>query len=130
AARAAREAERAEREAAQRAEREATTPANDVGPYAQIEIIFDESAEHRAVDQAIDALTYEHAQVYQRGGLLVHVARDLGNERPNRASAVRRPKESPRICPVQPARLRYELSRLCEFRRFTAKGGKIPIAVP
>ena len=92
-----------------------------VAPH-QASILYDDQREHDATDAAIRALACS-GTVYQRGGLLVHVARDLS---PSPRSNVERPKDAPRIAEIQPPKLRDELSRHSTW--FNTKSA--PIAVP
>lgn len=80
--------------------------------------------EHDSIDVAVRALA-NSTEIYQRGGLLVHLARDLAPPR-----GVLRLQEAPRITEVKAARLREELSRLVNWFRPGRRGGNEPCSVP
>jgi hypothetical protein len=91
------------------------------------QIHYLEEREFEAVDAAIAALV--DSSIYQRGGLLTHIAADLAPDR-----AIRREKETPRICVATPARLRDELSKCADWTKTVwgkeGKSSERTIAVP
>jgi hypothetical protein len=70
-------------------------------------------------DQAIEALAAD-ADLYQRGGALVHVVRTDGNE-PD--GGIRRPAGTPLIVPLPLALLRERLAANAEFYRCDGRSG-------
>jgi hypothetical protein len=80
--------------------------------------------EHRVNDEAVAALgTCE--QVYQRGGKLVHIVRDI-----ERSGGIERPKGSPTIVPLPLARLRELLSQVASFVTIDGEGKVTPARPP
>jgi len=87
-------------------------------------IIVADTEESRVVDQAIAALGSQQ-DLFQRGGLLVHVIREL--EPP---SDIVRPKDAPRIAAVKLPRLRELLASAAEWQLPSSEGEPQPIHPP
>ncbi len=92
---------------------------------------FIEEREYEAIDVAVLALANSPA-IYQRGGLLVHIARDLtpAPETSKPSRKLRRVKDAHRIAEVSTPRLREEIGRQVMWFRRGNKGGAQPCAVP
>ena len=66
--------------------------------------------EHLVNDEALAALATRDAEIYQRGGLLVHTIREGGKFR-----GIERPDHAPRLAALPQAVLRERLAAACRF---------------
>lgn len=80
--------------------------------------------EYRVNDQAITALATS-PYIFQRGGKLAHVVRDIGE-----LNAIERPKDSPTIINLPLPRLRELLSEVAAFVNIDAEGKATPARPP
>ena len=81
--------------------------------------------EHRVADEAVCALAAKADNCYQRGGALVHV---VENAPPPKGIA--RPKDAPRIAPLERPRLRELLARFAVWEQPAGDDGTVPCHPP
>ena len=73
--------------------------------------------EHRVGDEAIQALAAKADNCYQRGGALVHIVESAPPPK-----GIARPKDAPRIAPLERPRLRELLARFAVWEQPTSEG--------